>query len=485
MPRLKSKTGCMTCLARKKKCDEKRPVCSHCERLGLACVRRDAASDSHSEMLVSSTNLKARGPPLQHAITNGYPSFRSDFERQVTLESSTVLRPLVSRMAGTWYQEETMFGRFCTQNRLVREAIVAFSAYGQDARNDGSYKMSLQNYQSCIMRLKQTRAYEHQDPAERDSTITAIVFLGLLEALKLGDPVNAVNHFEMCRKLLMARLSQAATVADIGLLNLYRMIAECIIYNLGTLSPFRADIVQAAGDWGTAFDQLFPGNDHYLSPFLGGFQGIYQVTFRISVLLRQTEADRMAGVVQQSTFETFDMLWRQLADLEYKIPTMYCRNGLPEDTIKLYQAKNKIIVYALRIHLTKIIRPAAGPEDVEIYLNLTQAIAILKEQDVQEPGNPALRWPLSILLCAADADEDFEFIVSVMQQMQCILDPANSRKLAAAYNILRDYRRDAALALQGGSLPTPLRQLDFLLEPRNLEEPGFGDGIQGRVLELT
>ena len=60
--------------------------------------------------------------------------------------------------------------------------------YGQDARTDSSYKMSLQNYQSCIIRLKQSRAYEHQDPAERDSAITAIVFLGLLEVSSVTQP---------------------------------------------------------------------------------------------------------------------------------------------------------------------------------------------------------------------------------------------------------------------------------------------------------
>lgn len=289
----------------------------------------------------------------------------------------------------------------------------------------------------------------------------------------------------MCRKLLVARLSQSATLNDVGLLNLYRMVAECIIYNLGTLSPFRTDIVQAASDWGTAFDRLFPGNDHYLSPFLGGFQGIYQVMFRVNVLLRQTEPDRVAGVILPSTVETFNALWEQLAQLEDRIPVMYDRNRVAEETIKLYQAKNRITVYALRIHLLKIMRPLAGPEDVDIYLNLTQAVAILREQDVREPYNPALRWPLSILLCAADADEDFDFIVSVMQQIQLIMDPANHRKLAAAYNILRDYRRDASIALQSGRSPVPSRQLDFLLEPRTLEEPDFGDGIQGRVLELT
>lgn len=34
----RSRSGCLTCRRRKKKCAEERPVCRHCHRLGLACV---------------------------------------------------------------------------------------------------------------------------------------------------------------------------------------------------------------------------------------------------------------------------------------------------------------------------------------------------------------------------------------------------------------------------------------------------------------
>lgn len=34
----RSRTGCLTCRRRKKKCAEERPECHHCHRLGLACV---------------------------------------------------------------------------------------------------------------------------------------------------------------------------------------------------------------------------------------------------------------------------------------------------------------------------------------------------------------------------------------------------------------------------------------------------------------
>lgn len=36
-PRTRSLDGCATCRSRRVKCDETRPVCSNCQRLGLTC----------------------------------------------------------------------------------------------------------------------------------------------------------------------------------------------------------------------------------------------------------------------------------------------------------------------------------------------------------------------------------------------------------------------------------------------------------------
>ena len=181
MDKLKSKTGCLTCVARRKKCDEVEPKCGHCTRLNITCVRRELATDG-AAVFISSTNLKARkSPPLRSPITNGYPPFKSDFERQLSIESPGALAALVSCMAGPGFRDVVLFGTFCAESRLVRQALVAFSAYNQGPRCDDSYKLSLRSYQYCITNMKQNRPYEGEDPAEQDRVLTAIMFLGLLE----------------------------------------------------------------------------------------------------------------------------------------------------------------------------------------------------------------------------------------------------------------------------------------------------------------
>lgn len=182
--KLKSKTGCLTCITRKKKCDEARnPKCGSCERLGLACIWRSEQHDQaegSGTSTISTTNLKARPSP-QFAISSGYPSFRSQFEKQLSVESSRILQPLICPTAGTGFEEIALLGSFCTQSQLVRDAIVAFAAHGQSDRSDDSYKTCLTSYQSCVGALQKNRVYQEGSAAEKDCALTAICFLGLLE----------------------------------------------------------------------------------------------------------------------------------------------------------------------------------------------------------------------------------------------------------------------------------------------------------------
>ncbi|KAH7193727.1 uncharacterized protein B0J16DRAFT_381601 [Fusarium flagelliforme] len=44
----KSRTGCQQCRSRRVKCDEAKPICSHCNRLSLTCIYDRAQSDTNS-----------------------------------------------------------------------------------------------------------------------------------------------------------------------------------------------------------------------------------------------------------------------------------------------------------------------------------------------------------------------------------------------------------------------------------------------------
>lgn len=305
-----------------------------------------------------------------------------------------------------------------------------------------------------------------------------------MQGLKIGDSSNAVAHFEMCRKLLTARLAQPRVLNDAALVKLYRVVAECIMYNLAALSPFHVEIAEVVTDWGTSFDCLFPGGDHALSPFLGGFHDVYRLMLRINIYLRQTPPTTPTMSETQAR-QTLDALWWELHALEIKVPASYRRVEGAEGT-RLYKAKHKISVLALRVHLVKISRPAISPSDMLIRPYLQKAIETLEQQDIREPGNPALRWPLTILASSADIEKDFVFLGGRMREMEEILDPSNRGKLQSAYAILQKYRREdltAPLQTRRGRW-IPMNQLDFLLETQLLDQPGSCDRQQEDLLRI-
>jgi hypothetical protein len=173
--KLKSRSGCLTCVARKKKCDEKKPRCGHCERLGLACRSRSTRTP------FSSTNMREKSITPRVAISSGYPPFVNELERRITLASSKTLSPLVSRVADADFLELPLLARFCVQSRLVREAVMAFSLACDPCASEAQYKLSLRGYQSCIAGLKGLKAHSSLSVADSMFLLTAVCFLGLLE----------------------------------------------------------------------------------------------------------------------------------------------------------------------------------------------------------------------------------------------------------------------------------------------------------------
>lgn len=62
----RTKTGCLTCRSRKKKCDENKPTCKNCERGGFTCQGYSVANP-----LYKSSSLGAPVAPLQAKSNNG------------------------------------------------------------------------------------------------------------------------------------------------------------------------------------------------------------------------------------------------------------------------------------------------------------------------------------------------------------------------------------------------------------------------------
>jgi len=265
------------------------------------------------------------------------------------------------------------------------------------------------------------------------------------------------------------QVGQGATTMDDGMINILRVFAECVLYNVASLTPFCVSLESTLDDWGDAFDLLFPGDGVSTSPFLGGLQVIYRVQIRIHMLLRSNKRTPNDHSVDRSRKEELRECSEQLDKAEQQLSSLSRFRAGDDAAATLYKAKHRVAILAARIHLHKVAYPGATSLDHRIQLYVSKAVAVLRIQDFGEPGNPAMRWPFTVLACASASDEDFELVAKRMQELEGVLYGANSRKLYTAYTLLRHHRAGCAGIPLGSQVY--IQPIDFLLMPQLLDEP--------------
>lgn len=177
---LRSKTGCLTCIARRKKCDERRPVCGDCHRLGLKCVSREGVrrKDEPHSIVTSATCVRVQ----TWTLSNGYQRFHDEAERRLSVECPSVLGAFVSQVAGDEYRNLTFLTNAAIRDVWVRQAVVAFSAAFQPADHDhrSMKEICLRNYHACTQNIRKSLS----GPSsywEADNMIISLTLLGIME----------------------------------------------------------------------------------------------------------------------------------------------------------------------------------------------------------------------------------------------------------------------------------------------------------------
>lgn len=198
-------------------------------------------------------------------------------------------------------------------------------------------------------------------------------------------------------------------------------MAECVIFNVGSLATFypQLDRLGRVIDW-DAFEIFFKQDPKFLrssytnSPFVGGRRDIYRVMFAISWLgqaeSRDLNADRQCYL---------NILEHEIFRLQNGLTTYYS-NDIEPAVRMLYTIKWQLHLFALQIYSLKIAQPGACSVHKGIASLVSQSLSLLLTGKLDEEYNPSLCWPLTVLLCAVHQEEDFlslERRVAVYQKM--------------------------------------------------------------------
>ncbi|KAI8674800.1 Zn(2)-C6 fungal-type domain-containing protein [Fusarium keratoplasticum] len=95
MPIIRSRTGCFTCRRRKKKCDEKKPVCSGCKRNKLECHWPEPTNNNNNNS--SSSSSQPRTSKASASVAPDSASAGIHRPVQVTTERRSFSQPLQHR----------------------------------------------------------------------------------------------------------------------------------------------------------------------------------------------------------------------------------------------------------------------------------------------------------------------------------------------------------------------------------------------------
>lgn len=298
-----------------------------------------------------------------------------------------------------------------------------------------------------------------------------------MQGLGLGDPQFCLVHFEAARKLLSSKLSSAVIEAwDADLLSLYRIVAECVVFNFATMLPLyrTKDLsmpwASASFDGLSSFDCLFYENDGQqsssTSPFFGGFYRLWNLMLRSTVLHHRIVLNEVTEPIAQELIDMADSMKIELDDTEKQIHLWEVTRPRDSSLTKLYKAQHFLNLCATRIYLCKILNNTVTAQCVEVQREFAKAVGHMKLEEHPEQRSLSLRWPLTILACAASTDQDFAFLAKIMDDIASTVIHANSSMLKSARQTLTMFRQrgpDVAQLQQGISTT-----LDFVLEPRLL-----------------
>ncbi|EWG48809.1 hypothetical protein FVEG_08472 [Fusarium verticillioides 7600] len=196
----KTRTGCLTCKKRHKKCDEEKPTCRRCRDGGYVCD----GYTPQSKAVTTKTQTRTL-PILAAKATPTLPLLPGD-----ALESNYYVyffSDIISQLEITPYLNREFWNRNILvpsqSSECVRHAVLALGAthWQYSARNELSAapldRFVLKHYNEAISKLTSNQ----ESPPDMSTVLTCCILFVILESLR-GDFGEAIRHLESGTRIL-------------------------------------------------------------------------------------------------------------------------------------------------------------------------------------------------------------------------------------------------------------------------------------------
>ncbi|CEJ54320.1 Putative ZYRO0G12584p [Penicillium brasilianum] len=314
----RSRSGCLSCRRRKKKCDETKPICAACLRNALKCVWPDTSPLEASSEVVSTPQqqtqtFSARPVPASDAwaLTIGAPRNLPT----VTIPASPSNFPLLGSAASgseTWrlldhYLKDTANRLACLQDsenpflhtilpvalsdELVMNSILALSGVHMMQRlprlNLEMQSLTWSRYTRALRQLRMDLSETLNDGSNVDAAwraLLVVLIFYLLEATRGNDPKAMQRHLDGAHHLMAHVLRSTETPTQPSIVS---FTIELYVYN-AALASFTTNSPPALIMSPSLGLKSLGGADREIGVLCGCAYELFTLVPHVSALLRNS-----------------------------------------------------------------------------------------------------------------------------------------------------------------------------------------------------
>ena len=436
-PRLRVKTGCQTCLKRRKKCDETRPVCSSCNRLHLSCAYRnailvpDSTTTSESDTTSSTRSETTPDPlPLIASLSIQPEGLRTQRDWNIFHYCSTkYMRVVTSPEAPDRYRDLSFVFAVGFDKPWVIHAALAPAALHASFSSLISREDAVLYTQSALKGLRQSLLPARPATLRRDPCLTTSLFLGVFEEcfplsprlfylLTISQDFYGLSqgtglvHFQAIAQILEAQFTHSEHLDLDSLSVLQLTLLDATLYHLSTRLILEEDVDSVWDSFPhktmAKYVELPKAQetDLHSRPLILPVLGRTPPSLFVQIL-RLTWLSRRAPLQHSDDYERLLQCMIELDRIQRDFPVVDIEDATPSklDCNSVHsnsEVSAKLYYLAARIFLAKVLDPehvtAVSSQMQDL---LKKGTMLLEMYDTSMPCGQFICWPLLVLGCAA------------------------------------------------------------------------------------
>ncbi|KAK7516171.1 fungal-specific transcription factor domain-containing protein [Phyllosticta citriasiana] len=421
-PKGRSKTGCITCRRRKKKCDETKPACMHCQKNNVVCEGYPPREYWKSGKQRATARHGTLEPPSLPLIINGV-------ENNVDREFFSYFADYVSCKLSLWHDENNPFTKLLIPMAFEHEGLMhsllylsgthfTLNQYATDechVRTEHHWMKAVQSLRESVAQIIARDQSSSASNASVDTPVVASSLVMILQTIAAGD--TSRRHLDHIKAVKYWLRNLQITTANEEVQNflveflVYHDVANSITatnhLNVLMTDEFKLDCFQCTPDAAT---------------LLGVVDGLFVILSRVSSLRAQVRVNREQGRIPSVPYP----LMAQALEIERQI-NEWSPNQEPHSpryyTAMLYRQCTWIYLY-------RSIKESQPDEKIKDAVD--GAIEYLQAVPRDSGTQSVLLLPVFLIACAAFEHEQRLPILDAFDELQSFSSLGNINRTREA-----------------------------------------------------